>query len=58
MLTIFTIIAVFYVTIATVVFFAYDDEPLRIRAMFCVVAPVLLAVAGVKWLVSWLEELG
>lgn len=58
MLTIFTIIAVFYVTIATVAFFAYDDEPLRIRLKACVVAPVLLAVAGVKWVKELLEGLG
>lgn len=57
MLTIFTIIAVFYVTVATVVFFAYDDEPLRIRAMICVVAPVLLAVAGAKRVKELLEGL-
>lgn len=58
MLTLFAIIAVFYVTISTVAFFAYVNEPLRTRLKLCVIAPLMLAVAGLVWLVSRLEELG
>ena len=58
MLTIIAIIAVFYVAISTVTFFAYNNEPLPTRLKLCVIAPIMLAVAGLVWLVSLLEELG
>ena len=55
---ILTIITVLYVTVATVVFFAYDSDPMRIRLKITIIAPILLVVGGLKWIAKQLEELG
>ena len=55
---IYAILSITYALVAIVAFFAYRREPLRTRLALAIVAPVLLAVAGVMWCVSRLEKLG
>lgn len=57
-MAILAFIALMYVLVAAVFFFAYHDQPIKTRLALAIVAPVLLAVAGVMWCVSRLEKLG
>lgn len=51
-------IAIIYAILSIAAFFLYRREPFKTRLALAIVAPLLLAVAGVMWVVSRLEELG
>jgi hypothetical protein len=58
MTAILAFIALMYALVATVFFFAYHNQPIKTRLALALIAPALLTVGGVMWVVSRLEELG